>query len=217
MLGPGVKATQHAQAAGDDAEQVIDHPALTLLDRPNPVLAGHDYTWLQEVFLSLTGTAFDSLILERGGGVRELWWLFPQWVSIQPDQDELIGGYWYGRDASNRTWLDRDEVLYMRQPSPFDPYYGMGPLAACLSAVDRYNALDRQMFKRSKRDANPDMLVRTRADSWPTQVQVDQILEQFRSEEHTSELQSREKLVCRLLLEKKKQHVQSPSEGEKGP
>src|SRR6266700_6717237 len=27
-----------------------------------------------------------------------------------------------------------------------------------------------------------------------------------RSEEHTSELQSREKLVCRLLLEKKKNH-----------
>src|SRR5690606_39795817 len=29
-------------------------------------------------------------------------------------------------------------------------------------------------------------------------------LRQHRSEEHTSELQSREKLVCRLLLEKKK-------------
>src|SRR3712207_8039343 len=28
-----------------------------------------------------------------------------------------------------------------------------------------------------------------------------------RSEEHTSELQSRQYLVCRLLLEKKKQHV----------
>src|SRR5690606_40371991 len=28
-----------------------------------------------------------------------------------------------------------------------------------------------------------------------------------RSEEHTSELQSRENLVCRLLLEKKKKHV----------
>src|SRR5690606_42083009 len=28
----------------------------------------------------------------------------------------------------------------------------------------------------------------------------------FRSEEHTSELQSRENLVCRLLLEKKKPH-----------
>src|SRR5690554_7145383 len=30
----------------------------------------------------------------------------------------------------------------------------------------------------------------------------------FRSEEHTSELQSRPHLVCRLLLEKKKQHKQ---------
>src|SRR5690606_39861642 len=30
----------------------------------------------------------------------------------------------------------------------------------------------------------------------------------MRSEEHTSELQSRENLVCRLLLEKKKTHVE---------
>src|SRR5690606_41722040 len=30
---------------------------------------------------------------------------------------------------------------------------------------------------------------------------------QLRSEEHTSELQSREKLVCRLLLEKKKYYM----------
>src|SRR5690606_40987426 len=32
-----------------------------------------------------------------------------------------------------------------------------------------------------------------------------------RSEEHTSELQSRENLVCRLLLEKKKKHHQTTS------
>src|SRR5215475_11559028 len=34
-----------------------------------------------------------------------------------------------------------------------------------------------------------------------------------RSEEHTSELQSRENLVCRLLLEKKKQPTQSGAPG----
>src|SRR5207302_2603064 len=33
---------------------------------------------------------------------------------------------------------------------------------------------------------------------------------QKRSEEHTSELQSRENLVCRLLLEKKKQPTSQP-------
>src|SRR3712207_9001603 len=34
-----------------------------------------------------------------------------------------------------------------------------------------------------------------------------QSLQDFRSEEHTSELQSRQYLVCRLLLEKKKKHT----------
>src|SRR3712207_6975696 len=33
--------------------------------------------------------------------------------------------------------------------------------------------------------------------------------DQFRSEEHTSELQSRQYLVCRLLLEKKKRYTTS--------
>src|SRR3712207_7256664 len=33
----------------------------------------------------------------------------------------------------------------------------------------------------------------------------------LRSEEHTSELQSRQYLVCRLLLEKKKTHVSTPA------
>src|SRR3989442_8299656 len=33
----------------------------------------------------------------------------------------------------------------------------------------------------------------------------------YRSEEHTSELQSRPHLVCRLLLEKKKKHPPTPA------
>src|SRR3712207_8218343 len=39
----------------------------------------------------------------------------------------------------------------------------------------------------------------------PTSVTV--LRARARSEEHTSELQSRQYLVCRLLLEKKKKHV----------
>src|SRR3712207_8846625 len=46
-------------------------------------------------------------------------------------------------------------------------------------------------------------------------AQLDGVLEDLmyvdgRSEEHTSELQSRQYLVCRLLLEKKKHHVLPP-------
>src|SRR3712207_7798661 len=38
-----------------------------------------------------------------------------------------------------------------------------------------------------------------------------------RSEEHTSELQSRQYLVCRLLLEKKKKRPNRPSSGVQAP
>src|SRR2546429_6629536 len=44
----------------------------------------------------------------------------------------------------------------------------------------------------------------------PWRLGPDQLFERRRSEEHTSELQSRLHLVCRLLLEKKKQHICSP-------
>src|SRR5690606_40477506 len=40
---------------------------------------------------------------------------------------------------------------------------------------------------------------------WPSMVCGTVSTNSWRSEEHTSELQSRENLVCRLLLEKKKQ------------
>src|SRR3712207_8895948 len=48
--------------------------------------------------------------------------------------------------------------------------------------------------------------------AWPKKAaKLDTDLDfETRSEEHTSELQSRQYLVCRLLLEKKKQHNHTP-------
>src|SRR5437868_12768202 len=51
---------------------------------------------------------------------------------------------------------------------------------------------------------------RTLAKSFKGTVTVCHSLEIGRSEEHTSELQSRFDLVCRLLLEKKKQQSDHP-------
>src|SRR5256885_3873467 len=43
------------------------------------------------------------------------------------------------------------------------------------------------------------------------EARIESLLDQGRSEEHTSELQSPCNLVCRLLLEKKKKKTRSPS------
>src|SRR3712207_7493937 len=52
-------------------------------------------------------------------------------------------------------------------------------------------------------DAQSRVLVREHGGAEPRELPRDEW--RFRSEEHTSELQSRQYLVCRLLLEKKKQ------------
>src|SRR5204863_2167461 len=55
------------------------------------------------------------------------------------------------------------------------------------------------------RTAKSDKAVIVRKDDQGQQHEVPIDLKKVRSEEHTSELQSRRDLVCRLLLEKKKQ------------
>src|SRR3712207_7967333 len=50
---------------------------------------------------------------------------------------------------------------------------------------------------------HPGVLARDVADRFAWAATVDAETERDRSEEHTSELQSRQYLVCRLLLEKK--------------
>src|SRR5207249_7674331 len=79
------------------------------------------------------------------------------------------------------------------------------------SAVDPYQSLSRldvawyssgpteiPAMAPGSRMPNPDL-------HWEEQTQFNAGLDAARSEEHTSELQSRFDLVCRLLLEKKKQ------------
>src|SRR5258708_13001007 len=67
----------------------------------------------------------------------------------------------------------------------------------------------RYMLKRRKNPSFASMPCMTRSTGWtcwnmPTPVAAPTRAHLVRSEEHTSELQSPDHLVCRLLLEKKK-------------
>src|SRR5688572_33207856 len=57
---------------------------------------------------------------------------------------------------------------------------------------------------RSRRHRNPDRSGRARPEPHRQHRRHQRQQRHFRSEEHTSELQSQSNLVCRLLLEKKK-------------
>ena len=71
---------------------------------------------------------------------------------------------------------------------------------ACASSSENYNTL-----KNVSRKSNVSFLYETNVGAGlPI---IDTLKNLIRSEEHTSELQSRRDLVCRLLLEKKKNKI----------
>src|SRR5438094_3836699 len=77
------------------------------------------------------------------------------------------------------------------------------------STLFPYTTLFRSLPVMRASQPGPAQLLRgVRASAEPLMAEFDQFspLPEARSEEHTSELQSPYDLVCRLLLEKKKQH-----------
>src|SRR3712207_8859358 len=74
------------------------------------------------------------------------------------------------------------------------------------STLFPYTTLFRSFNTEPVDNANDTLLDRTKLSSY-TRAQLFFLLRLERSEEHTSELQSRQYLVCRLLLEKKKTKI----------
>src|SRR3712207_6947687 len=100
----------------------------------------------------------------------------------------------------------------IRRPpkSPLFPYATLLPI--CPRAPSRRRPLDtrhrsrrRPAARAPQRRASPAPTATTRGFPSPPPRRC------FRSEEHTSELQSRQYLVCRLLLEKKKKQITTSS------
>src|SRR5690625_6163467 len=93
----------------------------------------------------------------------------------------------YNRTLQSATNAARDELIYRGVTLGEDRQFGQA--IELLNRVEQYdNASDEQQYRLAE-------IYNMRSD--------------WRSEEHTSELQSRGQLVCRLLLEKKHRAARS--------
>src|SRR5690606_40102603 len=92
-------------------------------------------------------------------------------------------------------------TLSLHDALPISAY--LRQLPAALAGINLQYGLTANRAEQIKTLETDDGRVELRAVTSPDYGRI-------RSEEHTSELQSREKLVCRLLLEKKKQKTKEP-------
>src|SRR5258707_13931248 len=96
-------------------------------------------------------------------------------------------------------WVDEAGKTHYSDHAPAD---GKKPD----TVADRISvyAPDPALLARAAAPAGSNPVLSDRVDSLERQLQAERLA---RSEEHTSELQSRQYLVCRLLLEKKKRNI----------
>src|SRR3712207_8512053 len=100
----------------------------------------------------------------------------------------------------------------IRRPprSTLFPYTTLFPisLGAAVESEEQSSETDRALVLKERKERLERMGTRTLVAGM-TGTDVKEVQRLLGSEEHTSELQSRQYLVCRLLLEKKKQYQSS--------
>jgi HK97 family phage portal protein len=155
----GRKAASMARQV-DEMEEVTEHPALDLIDRPNSVMRGPDWRTLQGIYNLICGDRFDIWLEERGVPVRAVP-MSPVYVQVIPGTgDELISGYKMGRDTSEQITLAADEVWHGRlTPSPFDPYRGKSRLADVFTEQQIYAAANQYRLGLYDNNARPDAIL----------------------------------------------------------
>jgi HK97 family phage portal protein len=75
-------------------ERAYTHPLYSLLhDAPNPDMTSFQWRETEMTHLTLWGNAYNEIVLDGAGRVRELWPLQPQWMTVKRENDRLIYEY----------------------------------------------------------------------------------------------------------------------------
>lgn len=148
--------------ASDDYTELDDHPALLVLDRPNPVETKYQWLFRMSLHADLTGDAYSYIVRDKAGRIRELWSLQPQYIYIIPNSDGTINHYELrmGRGTENISFQP-SEIMHYRHPSPLDPYYGASVVMAVAQSVDINDFQHNYQRNFYKRAALPPAILET--------------------------------------------------------
>lgn len=158
----GAKASGYAAYADDEVQEVIDHPAMRLIRRPNPWMSGSFFVEWIDSSMEITGNAFVYATSERSGGLPTMLLpLMPHYTKVIPSETGMVAGYYYGRDKYEIATLTPEEVCHFKfRPNPLDPYYGLAPIAAALVESDLAHQATVSEWHRWQNGGRPDFAVK---------------------------------------------------------
>jgi HK97 family phage portal protein len=157
-----VKSNRINLATGERVEEVIDHPAIDLLRRPNPEMRGLRLLEYTQLYQEMAGEAAWHIIYSDFGGSKipvGMYLLQPQYLqAIEDPKTGFVDHYEYGFKSMVR--LEKDEVIRFLLPNLRSPYLaGLSPLMGCyedVNLLDLFKATEAAVLNNQGR---PDVLV----------------------------------------------------------
>jgi HK97 family phage portal protein len=136
-------AAQTPLVAKVDGHETPDHPALALIERPNPGQGGIAFRETLFSHLLVAGNAYVEATT-LNGRVRELHALRPDRMRVVPGRDGWPQGYDYTVGAQSVRFQQDAEplppILHLSLFNPVDDHYGLSPIEAAAQALDVHNA-----------------------------------------------------------------------------
>jgi HK97 family phage portal protein len=124
--------------AYDGDREVIEHPVLDLLRRPNPGQPGREFLEMVYGFLLVAGNAYVEKA-DVDGAPRELYALRPDRMKAIASASGWPEAFEYSVNGQS-VRMPRDNVLHLKLFNPLNDHYGMSPLEAAQRSIDTHNA-----------------------------------------------------------------------------
>jgi|LakMenE18May11ns_1017448.scaffolds.fasta_scaffold9956973_13 HK97 family phage portal protein len=168
------KAALYAGRAGDQVEEVLDHPVLDLLQNPDPLYTGPLWLWMVAWFKEICGRAYLYVGERSSQGPVSAYILPSEYAWPILDDKNLIRGYYYGRNSSDPMRIAAEDVIYLRQNgSPVHPAGGMSWLLSVVAESDMEAAALKAEVQRWLNGGMPGMVFK--AAPTTTDAQMKQI------------------------------------------
>lgn len=122
-------------------KEVLSTGAMVVWNKPNDFMTGRFFREAVQQHLDLVGNGF-IVLADVFGLVTEMWPVRPDRMRPVKSADKFLLGYIYEGPNGEDVPLALEQVIHLKYPNPFDPYWGMGPVQSILADIDaaRYSA-----------------------------------------------------------------------------
>ncbi|MCH8312871.1 MAG: phage portal protein [Nitrospinae bacterium] len=150
----GVDWLLYQRLADGGRKEILSHPLLNLIQRPNPLQGKFEFIESAIGYLYVSGNAYLEMVgptgevssprnnHAEGSPPREIYALRPDRMKIVPHPVNLVAGYEY-RVNGQTVYLSRDRILHLKLFHPLDDWYGFSPIQVAALAIDKLNAGDK--------------------------------------------------------------------------